>query len=165
MNRNLRTLSSIVAVCLLLTGSAAAAPQRVKIPASGETSLRGLLAGKHLLIKFHTVVLRKTDPGFPLALGGYDQVSIVRGMGISVDGNPLFVPRSVYADLFNLRGAELTIEKGVFKLVAGGAHGADTYSVHVYFDATRVVKREGYGAFPPYKPLEVTVYTPPVVIK
>jgi hypothetical protein len=127
--------------------------------------LRALLGGKHLLVKFHTVVLRKTDPGFPLALADYDNVSLVRGMSISVGGNPLFVPRSVYSDLFNLRGAELTIEKGVFKLVTGGAHGADTYSVRVCFNARRVVKREGYDAFPPYKPLEVTVYSPPVVIK
>jgi uncharacterized protein YbjT (DUF2867 family) len=137
----------------------------VKIPASGETSLRAVLGGKELLIKFHTVVLRKSDPGFPLALDDYSEVSIVRGMSIAVDGNSLVVPRSVYADLFNVRGAELTLGKGVFKIMTGGAHGSDTYSVHIYFDAKRLIKRESYDAFPPYKPLEVTVYSPPKAIE
>lgn len=165
MIRDPRALAWIVVVCVLLAGTSHAAPQQVKIPESGETSVRAVLGGKKLLITFHTVMLRKSDPGFPLGLNGYDKVSIVRGMSIAVDGNSLVVPWSVYADLFNVRGAGVTVEKGIFELTTGGAHGADTYSVRVYFDAKRLIKREAYGAFPPYKPLQVTVYAPPVVIE
>ena len=165
MKNHVKKIIRSIVLCLMLAGTCQAAPQEVKISKSGETSLRAEVSGRKIQINFLTTILKKSDPGFPLILSDYDEVSVVRKISIEVDGNPLAVPWSVYADLFNLRGAELASESGIFRLVTGGAGGADTYSVHIYFDSKRVIKREGYGAFPPYKPTEVTLYSPPLVLQ
>ena len=157
-------LLTAVTLCLLTAGISLAAPQEVKISKSGVTTLRAVLGGKKVDITFRTIILRKSDPGFPLILkDGYNEASFVQEMTIVVDGKALAVPWDAYATLYNVRGAELTLEKGVFKLVTGGAHGADTYSVHIYFNAKRIIKLESYGAFSPYdRPGEVTIYSPPI---
>jgi hypothetical protein len=142
-----------------------ALPQQVKVAKEGETSLRAVLNGKKVQVTFRTVSLRKSDRGFPLAMNGYDQVSIVQDMSIFVDGKMVPVPWSAYADLYNVRGADVKYEKGIFKLVTGGGGGADTYCVHIYFNTKRVLRREAYNSFSPDKALEVIVYSPPVVIK
>ncbi len=164
MNYPARTLLTVVISCLLATGFSHAAPDEVKIPKSGEASLQAVLGGKKVQITFRTILLNKSDPGFPVFLkDGYNEASFVEDMTIVVDGKALAVPWDAYATLFNVRGAQLTLEKGTFMLVTGGAHGADTYSVHIYFDAKRVIKRELYGAFPPYdRPGEVIIYSPPI---
>jgi hypothetical protein len=111
-------------------------------------------------------MLKKSDPGFPLTLkDGYNEASFVQEMTIVVDGKALAVPWSAYAGLFNVRGAELTLETGIFKLVTGGGGGADTYSVRIYFNSKRVIKLESYDSFSPDKPTAVFLYAPPLVIE
>lgn len=163
MTHHARTLLIFVTLCLLFIGVSPAAPQEVKIPKSGVTTLRAVLGGKTVQITFRTILLKRSDPGFPLVLkDGYNEASFVEDMNIVVGGKALAVPWVAYATLFNVRGAEVTLEKGVFKLVTGGAGGADTYSVHIYFNAKRVIKMESYSAFSPDKPSAVTLYSPPM---
>jgi hypothetical protein len=158
MRHHARTPIAVLLPCLLLAGASYAAPQEVKIAKSGETSLRAVLGGKTVQITLHTATLRKSDPGFPLALDYYDEVSIVQGMSIIVGGKTIWVPRSAYADLFDARKGFLQFKKGAFVLIIVGADGADLYSVHVYFDAKRVIKRGVYDSFAPQKPSEETLY-------
>ena len=139
-----------------------AGPQGVKVAKEGDSCLRAVLNGKKVQITFHTASLSKSDRGFPLALSDYNEVSVVQGISISVDGQTVWVPRSAYADLFNVRGADITFENGIFRLVTGGGGGADTYSVHVYFNTKRILKRETFNSFSPHKALEVILYSPPV---
>ena len=61
---------------------------------------------------------------------------------ISVEGSTVFVPRSVFADLLDPKLASVRFEKGDFVLTITGADGAESYVVHVYFDMTRVKKKD-----------------------
>jgi hypothetical protein len=149
---------------VFVTPLSLALPQQVKVAKEGETSLRAVLNGKKVQVTFRTVSLGKSDRGFPLALNDYDRVSIVQGISILVDGKTVWVPWSVYADLFNVRGADITFEKGIFKLVTGGGGGADTYSVRIYFNTKRILRRETFNSFSPDKALEVVLYSPPIVM-
>ena len=151
---------AVLVSCLLVCGVSRPAPQRVDIAKSGETSLRSTIGGKAIRVTFLTARVKGSDPGFPLALDYYDEVSIIQRMTIVVGGKTVWVPRSVYADLFNTRGASLRSEDGIYMLSIGGADGADTYSVRVYFDGKRVIKRGVYDSFAPEKPSEETRYFP-----
>jgi len=166
MRHHVRTLIAVLVPCLLLSGLSHAAPQGVDIAKSGETSLRAVLGGKPVQITFRTARLKKSDPGFPSALDDYsNEVSICQRMTIVVDGKTISVPWSAYSDLFDARKGFLRFEKGTFVLVIVGADGAYTYWVHVNFNGKRVTKRSVYDSFPPYKPLEETLYSPGKVIR
>ena len=165
MKRHPYTLPLVVVFSLLLATASHAAPREVKIAKSGETSLRTVLGGKTIEITFHTAIVKKSDPGFPLALDHYDDLSIVQGMSIVVDAKTIGVPWSAYADLFFTRKGYLEIEKGTFVLTIVGADGADTYFAHIYFDAKRVIKRDFYSSLVPHRPLEETVYSPVQVLE
>lgn len=165
--RNLaRTLIEILLPCLLLAGVSRAAPQQVDIAKSGATSLRAVLGKQIVLIAFHTARVKKSDPGFPFALDNYTEVSIIQSMSIVVDGKCVWVPRSVYADSFDVRQALLKFENGAFLLSMVGSDGADIYWIHIHFDAKRVIKRRVYDAFDSRETFsEETVYAPPKEIR
>jgi hypothetical protein len=158
--RLLSILAKSLLLCLLVAVFSAASPQETDIAASGDTSLRAVLDKKTVLVTLHTAKVKKSDPGFPLALDYYDEVSVVQNMNIVVDGKTVGVPRSAYADLFNARKAVLRFEDGTFFLLVGGADASDLYSVHLYFDATRIIRRSVFDSASPHKPLEETRYYP-----
>lgn len=149
-------------LCLFISRTSLAQPREVRVAKQGESSLGAVLNGKKVQITLRTVSLSKSDRGFPLVLNDYDEVSIVQGISIFVDGKAVWVPWSAYADLFNVRGADISFENGIFKLVTGGGGGADTYSVHIYFNTRRILRRETYNSFSPHKPLEVILYSRPI---
>src|SRR5579863_2382963 len=111
----------LVALCVLMVSPAPAENSEKGISQSGDTVLSATLAKKRVIIRLHAVKLKRDDPGFPLALDQYNQASLIKQMSISVDGENVWVPRSVYADLFNARRGSLTSENGVFVLLIGGA--------------------------------------------
>ncbi len=158
MRLRVRLLAKSLLLCLLFAVLSAASPQETDIAASGQTSLRSVLEKRTVEVTLHTAKVKKADPGFPLALDYYDEVSIVESMTIVVDGQTVWVPRSTYADLFNPRKAVLKFEQGTFVLLVGGADGADSYSVRIYFDPARVVRRRVYDAQAPHTPTEETRY-------
>ncbi len=155
-------LCTAAVLCVFVNRVYLALPQEVKVAKAGETSLRAVLNGKKVQITFRTVSLSKSDRGFPLPLNDYNEVSIVQEISIFVDGKRVWVPWSAYADLFNVRGADIAFENGIFKLVTGGAGGADTYSVRIYFNTKRIIRRETYNSFSAHKALEVIIYSPPI---
>lgn len=166
MMHHARTLIQLLLPWPLLASVSLAAPQAVDIAKPGETSLRAVFGGKTVQVTFYSARLKKSAPGFPLFLDDYsNEISIVQRMTIVVDEKTISVPWSAYADLFDARKGFLRLEKGIFVLVVVGADGADTYWVHVCFDAKRVIKRSVYDSFPPYKPLEETLYWPGKVIR
>lgn len=163
MKRHIHTLVLVALSCLLFAGASYAASAEVKIARSGETFLRAVLGGKTVKITFQTAAIKRSDPGFPLALDHYDEVSIIRGISILVDGTTVWVPWSAYADLFNATLADLQLKEGVFQLLIGGAGGADLYRVVIYFNSDRVTRRESYDSFS-NRPGQITIYSPPLVV-
>lgn len=136
-----------------------------QIAPAGDSTLRTVVGKRAVLIGFHTFVAKKSDPWFPSEFEGYNELSFVQRLGITVDGVTLWVPRSAYTDLFNPRAAAVLLEQGLFVLSIAGADGADAYQVRIYFDSKKVIRRAFYGLEgSAKKPSEETRYAPPQVI-
>ena len=114
-----------VTSCLVLTSVADAAVNETEIAHTGTSTLRATLGGKSLQIAFTAIQVKNSDPRFPIEPDHANEVSVIQRMTITVDGQTLFVPRSVFADLFNARKASVVLEKAAFVLSIVGADGAD----------------------------------------
>lgn len=128
-------------------GGLGAQPQTVEgnVASVGESVVKATLAGKAVEVGLRTTKVERPNPGFPLALEGYDEVSIVRQIVVKVDDEEVWVPRSVYSDLFNVRKASLRLERGMFVLELVGADASDLYSTRTVFTAVRVLSRTVYS--------------------
>ncbi len=104
MRHLVRTVIAVLISFLFSPSVFNAGPQGVDIAKTGATTLRAVLGGKTIKITFDTATIKKSDPGFPLALDYYDEMSIVQRMTIVVGGKTVWVPRSAYADLFDAGG-------------------------------------------------------------
>lgn len=162
--KSLIFVTKIFTVCALTASLVRAGTQEKDIAQAGDTVFNATLGKRDVRVEFHTVKIKKAEPGFPLALEQYEEISVVRQMGISVGGQDVWIPRSVYADLFNTRRVSIMNENGIFVLLIGGADGSDSYSVHVRFDSTRVISRTVYNTMSPPKVSEKTVYAKTEVI-
>jgi len=84
--------------------------------------------------------------------------SIVDGLDIAIAGEPIFVPRSAFADLADLSSAKLAIEHGKYVLVLVGGDASESYVVRIAFDRRHVTYRSlTSGEFPEH-PLQETIY-------
>jgi hypothetical protein len=72
-------------------------------------------------------------------------VALALRLGVTVDGETRWVPRSAHMDLFNARAAAILFEQGSFVLSIAGADGADAYQVRVYFDSKKIVRRAAFN--------------------
>jgi hypothetical protein len=79
-------------------------------------------------------------------------------LNISVNGQAIFVPRSVFADLINPHEASIKFKKDQFILSIYGADGADSYFLHIYFDKEKINRRSVYSSLIPDKPTQETYY-------
>jgi hypothetical protein len=85
--------------------------------------------------------------------------SIVDGIDISVNGKPLFVPRSVLCDLADLNTAEVRIEQNKSILTLTGGDASESYIVKIEFDKDRIKRRSlAPGEGLPNEPLQETIY-------
>jgi hypothetical protein len=160
-------VQAVFAATILLMGFQVAigASENDQIASSGDSSLRRVIGKKTISVEFHTFVAKKSDPWFPPEFEGYNELSFVQRLSITVDGETLWVPRTAYLDLFNARAAAILLEQGLFVLSIAGADGADAYQVRVYFDSKKVIRRAFYDLEgSPKKPSEETRYAPRQVI-
>lgn len=84
--------------------------------------------------------------------------SLVDGLTIHVNGNALFVPRSVFADLADLNTVDVKPAGKVWDLTISGGDGSEGFIVRITFDTEQVVRRTLASAISPKKPLQETVY-------
>jgi len=70
-----------------------------------------------------------------------ESVSIVEQISITVNGNQVFVPRSVYTDLFDVKNGTLAVNKQGSVLTLCGADASESYCVQIYFDNQKVFRR------------------------
>jgi hypothetical protein len=153
-----RLFPVVLVLTFLMAFASDAMPNETEIAAAGTSTLGAKLGGKSLEISIRTVQLKNSDPLFPMEPGYAKEVSIIQGMAINIDGQSLFVPRSVFADLFNPRKASIALDKDAFVLSIVGADGADLYLVRVHFNAARIYRRMVYGAFDSKNATEDTRY-------
>lgn len=71
--------------------------------------------------------------------------SVVDYLSITVKGEPITVPRSVYLDLADINAAVVTTEKGKYILRLTGGDASESYRVVIEFDANRVRTKRVYS--------------------
>jgi hypothetical protein len=153
-------------VCLMVPAICVRAGQLSKPVASqGDTlvfSTIGKLATK-VTITTHEVQIGKPSDGRPdviLSNCTYSKYpcSVVDRLQIVVNGNPLFVPRSAFADLADLNNAEIEGSKNGWVLRLGGGDASETYIVRIEFDGAQVTRRTVSSGTLPNKPMQETIY-------
>ncbi len=166
MRLAIHLLSCLVVV--LVTGCAYASQPMTPVTSQGET-LIAATAGKlnvQVKIKTHEVQIGKPSDGRPLVTQFSCTYSkypcgIVDRIEITVDGNPLFIPRSVFCDLADLNKAVIKKgkkgKKGAILTLYGG-DASESYIVKIEFDASDVKRRILSSAMSPDQPLQETTY-------
>jgi hypothetical protein len=123
--------------------------QRIQIDRPGDFALTATLGKSKANVVIHTV--RRDDIR---TLGN----TAVRNLQISVDGERIFVPRSVFADMVDTEEATLRSQDGEFVLSITGSDAADSYILLVFFKKGEVTRRVLYSALDPNHPTEETKY-------
>jgi hypothetical protein len=118
--------------------------ENVKINNSGVTTIK---SGNN--IKIEVIVKTVKEERFTYA---------VKKISISVNGVNLFVPRSIYGDLYEPNEAHIGSEKHLTYLEITGGDGSESYFVRIYFDKKQVKRRIVFSSMIPDKPLEETTY-------
>lgn len=67
--------------------------------------------------------------------------SLVQSIEISVESSKIFVPRSAYADLSDLRDASVVSKHGSMVLILKGGDASEFYTVKLFFDKEHVYRR------------------------
>lgn len=114
-------------------------------------------------IKTHEVQIGKPSDGVPgkrcnsCTYSRYP-CSIVDCMDISVNGKPIFVPRSAFSDLADLNEVTIKIEKKkiIIKIIGGDA--SESYIVKIDLNSERIIHRSLVSGEFPDEILEETIY-------
>ncbi len=163
MRLSIYLLSCLVMV--LTAGCAHASQVLMPIASQGET-LVATTAGKlkvQVKVVTHEVQIGKPSderPSTILSRCTYSQYpcSIVDRIEITVNSNPLYIPRSVFCDLSDLNRAEVKAgEKGAVLMLYGG-DASESYVVKIEFDEDEVKRRILSSSMSPDKPLQETTY-------
>ena len=92
------------------------------------------------------------------------RLPVVTKIGIKVNGQDVFVARSVFADLIDPKRCLVKKMGKEWLLNVVGGDAADTYSVSIYFNARQVLRRLKFAGLNTTHPVEETKYMPLVVI-
>jgi hypothetical protein len=144
-----RNLLSIVLCAVMVCNAAPLAGSRVKVASQGVTDVAAAFGKTQVSVKIttHEVDIGKPGGERPTKIHSnctYSRVpcSPVDYVEISVNGNALFVARSVFADLADVGEASLhQKKKGQFVLTLGGGDASESYTVEVTFDENLVRQR------------------------
>ncbi len=149
----------------LTFGNAGASPTSTPVASQGETlvvATSGYFAVQ-VKIKTHEVDIGKPSDPRPVVIESsctYSRYpcSIVDRIDITINGQPLSVPRSVFCDLADLNDAEIKIGRKGAILRLGGGDASESYIVYVEFDTTLVMRRVLYSSTDQRHPLQKTNY-------
>lgn len=142
-------LLGIVLCTTMVCNAAPRAASETKIALKGVTDVAAAFGKTQVSVKIatHEVDIGKPSDPRPekiLSSCTFSRIpcSPVDYMEISVNGNALFVARSVYADLADVGVASLRQKKkGQFVLTLGGGDASESYTVEVTFDENLVRQR------------------------
>jgi hypothetical protein len=151
-------------IVLFINGCAHAAQPLTPIASQGETVVAA--AGKlnvQVKIETHEVHIGKPSDGRPAVTRSsctYSKYpcSIVDRIEITVNGNPLFVPRSVFCDLADLNMAKVKAGEKEAILMLYGGDASESYIAKIEFNVNQVKRRILSSAMSPDQPLQETTY-------
>jgi len=150
---------------ILVSGCAYASLPLMTVKPQGETLIATAI-GKltvQVKIKTHEMQIGKPSDGRPSVIQSnctYSKYpcSLVDRIEIAVDGNALFVPRSVFCDLADLTRVGFTAGEKAAMLTLYGGDASESYIVKIEFDADGVKRRILSSAMSPDQPLQETTY-------
>lgn len=85
---------------------------------------------------------------------------VLDSLVLSLDGDKIFVPRSAFCGVSNLRTAALVHQDKSLVLVMQGADASEAYILKIIFDKSGVKRRILFAASEPTMALETTQYHP-----
>jgi len=170
--KNVRIMSIALAFCtcsFLAFGQSKTEDMQVAISSQGDSVLKVSIGKRQIRVVVNTahILIGEHQPPDKEQLTNclYTRrpCSQVRNVGIWVGDKRLVVPRSVFADCTELNVMYISKADKMFELILSGGDGAESYSVRVYFDPDRILRREVYDGETD-KLYETTTYMPPVVV-
>ena len=163
MKLTIQLLSYLAIV--LVAGCAHASQSLLSVASQGETFVTTAAGKLNVQVKIitHEVHIGKPSDGRPSVIQSnctYSKYpcSIVERVEITVDNNPLFIPRSVFSDLADLNSAEVKANDNGVVLTLYGGDASESYIVKIAFDAEKVKSRILSSAMSPDQPLQETTY-------
>lgn len=150
-------LVSVIQLC-------ASSPAQVAVSSKGQTVVSSRFGTTAIQVKIRTHELpngtadKPVKPPDSVCTMSRIPCSVIDGLEIAVAGEPVFVPRSVFADLADVNDAKLVIRKGGYVLFLTGGDASESYVLKVVFNRKRVTFRSlTSGEFPDH-PLQETIY-------
>ncbi len=144
----------VIEFLLLWTAFPAYSEERKVISVSGKTTLRALFKQSRVIVNIQTVRADTDAKNLP----GISSCSYIRKLDLSISGRSLFVPRSVFADLFSPREVSIQPRKDEYVLLISGRDGANSYLLEVHFNKIKIIRRTLYSSLIPNRPVEETRY-------
>lgn len=125
------------------------------------TTVKAQLKKRSLVVAIHTRTTRTTELlgkrlAAAWALG--ETALVIQELAISVGAASIFVPRSSYADLLDVRDAEIRPKGNSAVVVIRGGDAANSFEAHIEIDGTRVRMRKIVAPALPGGPTEETTY-------
>jgi hypothetical protein len=135
------------ALLLSVTASLAPAQQSTHVASSGNTVVGLSADGSNVRVTISTHEVKNGTPSKPVipkhsaCTMSRMPCSVVDAVAVSVNGEALFIPRSVFCDLADVGAASLQTTRKGWVLTLTGGDASESYSVTIEFDATSVHRR------------------------
>jgi len=134
--------------------------ERTSISPTGTNTVTARLNRAQVKVTIRATRINSSHVLFPSEfIPGAKEVTIISKMEIAVNGKNLFVPRSVFLDVFDPHEASLEFQNGKFALRITEADASNSAFILVYFDAKEITRRMVYSQLEPDKAIEDTRYT------
>jgi hypothetical protein len=137
--------------------NAHAVSKQTGIAESGETILAARSSKFDVRVLVRMRPVEKTTEAL-VEPGGYVKRSDVDRIEIMVGGKQLFVPHSIYCDLFDLHNAEIRLGARTGILTLEGGDASESFWVKIEFDSKRVKRSSGGSGMMPGVPGKETIY-------
>ncbi len=160
MRKRFSACSHVLIFCFATLLVVHSAQERKPIGRSGVTAIDVGSRGQTASITVRTIPLTKSDAMFPATWTWSDQIVAIQQLTISINGEMVFVPSSVYVDLVEPKEMLVSFDKGTFILEIHGADASESYFVRIYFDRRSVKRRMVYSSLDPRKPTQDSRYFP-----
>ena len=153
----MRLQVALILFLIFVTGASVSAAEKVPIVEMGATTLRAQ-SGKRS-VEASIITYKR-----PAALHHDEEDAtapvrnVVRAITITLDGQRVFVPRSVICGLVLPYRGELRVGPGLSALTIEGGDTSASYIVRIEFDSERVRRMTHASSLIPDKPLQITTF-------
>lgn len=134
------------AVMLMVTVPRVSAQKEVAVGPGGDTSLT-IQSGSKVRVTISTHEVQNGTPSKPVkpkhsaCTMSRMPCSVVDAIAVTVNGKPLFVPRSVFCDLADANTASLKAAASGWVVTLVGGDASESYGLTIEFDAKHISRR------------------------